>query len=150
MIAMNGSTPTGGSHSAVPFPGQLTNAAPATPPAGIFAAIPQARPEPAVAALDQVAAKSSSGAMVADLYDDRDPVLPTVGPIIPERPELGAPETVASEALPLLGYADMRVESASQAFDLVIRPAKGMTSADIVASWQREQSAGKGADGSSS
>jgi len=145
MVAMNGPTPTG-SHAAEPFPGQLANAA-ATPPAGIFAAIPQARPNEAVAALNQVTAKpplaASMPVMMADVRDENDPVLPAVGPIVPERPELGAPETVASEALPTLGYADMRVERASKAFDLIVRSPHGMTPSAIIASWKREQSAGK-------
>jgi rare lipoprotein A len=143
MVAMNGPTPTG-SHVAAPFPRQLRNAA-ATPPAGIFAAIPQARPNQAVAALDQVTARSSSPApiLVADVRDAGDPVLPTIGPIVPERPEFGASETIASEALPTLGYADMRIERASKAFDLIVKPSHGMTPSAIVASWRREQSGGK-------
>jgi len=143
MVAMNGPTPTG-SHPAGAFPGQLTNAAP-TPPAGIFAAIPQARPDQGVAALDQITAKPTSSAplLVADVRDAGDPVLPAVGPIVPERPELGASDTVASETLPALGYADMRIERASKAFDLIVGASKGMKPSDIIASWKREQSAGR-------
>ena len=144
MVAMNGPTPTG-SHTSGAFPGQLMSTA-AAPPAGIFAAIPHERPNQAAAALDRLTARPLSSAsapvVVADVRDAGDPILPTAGPIVPERPELGAPETVASEALPALGYADMRVERASKAFDLLVKPSHGMTPSDIVASWKREQSVG--------
>jgi rare lipoprotein A len=150
MLAMNGSTPSA-HHPAAPFPGKLTNAAPSSPPAGIFAVVPQPRPDKAVVALNQVAGKPAAGAAIsvatADIYDENDPVLPAVGPVIPERPELGAPETVASTTLPALGYADMRIKHASRAFDLIVRSSENMTSSDIVASWKREQSAGSRANG---
>ena len=146
MLAMNGSTPSG-SHATAPFPGELTSVTPSSPPAGVFAAIPQSRPDSAVVAFNQVAAKSSSaGAAPADMYDGNDPVLPAVGPVVPERPELGAPETVASATVPVLGYADMRVERASNAFGLIV--SGQMTPSDIVASWKREQPAGSRSDGS--
>jgi rare lipoprotein A len=128
MVAMNGSTPSGRT----------------------FAAIPRTRPDPAILALNQVVASPSAGTATrmaaADLYDGRDPVLPAVGPIVPERPELGAPETVASEPLPTLGYSEMRIERASDAFDLIVKPGGKMTPSDIVASWKRGQSGAKGAD----
>jgi rare lipoprotein A len=101
-----------------------------------------------VLALNQIAARSSAGVATrvatADIYDGDDPVLPALGPIVPERPELGAPETVASEPLPALGYAEMRVERASDAFRLIVKPAEKMTPSDIIASWKRAKSAAKG------
>jgi rare lipoprotein A len=128
MVAMNGSTPTSG-HGAVPFPGQLSDVGTAMP-------VPSPEPRPAV---------QLASAVPADIVDDGDPVLPALGPIVPERPLAGLASTGVNETLPVLGYADMRVESAAEAFALVDRQS-GMSPADIVASWKRSQPArpGKG------
>jgi rare lipoprotein A len=128
MVAMNGSTPTSG-HGAVPFPGQLSDVGTAMP-------VPSPEPRPAV---------QLASAVPADIMDDGDPVLPALGPIVPERPLAGLASTGVNETLPVLGYADMRVERAAKAFSLVDRQS-GMSPADIVASWKRSQPArpGKG------
>lgn len=64
-----------------------------------------------------------------------DPLLPDIGPRIPERPT----GTVASDAerlaLPLLSYADRRVKEAPSPFDSVA--SVNMSADEIVASWKR-------------
>jgi rare lipoprotein A len=127
MIAMNGSTPTSG-HGAVPFPGQLNNVR--TSPNGQPVA-----PQPQV----QLATVGP-----ADVIEEGDPVLPAFGPIVPERPLVNLASSGVDETLPVLGYADMRVERASKAFDALIGHDKNMTPADVVASWKRSQPAGTG------
>jgi len=121
MIAMNGSTPSSG-HGAVPFPGQLNDMrAPS--------AIPSPRPE------QQVQLASASTGVV----DAGDPILPALGPIVPERPLVGLASSGAVEMLPALGYADTRVTRAAGALDAFVGEGGTMTPADVVASWARSQ-----------
>jgi rare lipoprotein A len=122
MIAMNGSTPVSG-HGAVPFPGELTDGA---------AAAPSQRP-----------AVELASAQATDIVEEGDPVLPAFGPIVPERPSFGVASSGVG-TLPVLGYADMRVESAAKPFQALLAPQAGMTPADIVASWKRTQPAATG------
>jgi rare lipoprotein A len=123
MIAMNGATPSSG-HGAVPFPGQLNDMrAPS--------AVPLPRPEPQV----QLASASTG------VVDAGDPILPALGPIVPERPAVGLASNGANETLPVLGYADARVARAASAFDALMGDRRAMTPADIVASWERSQPA---------
>jgi rare lipoprotein A len=122
MIAMNGSTPTSG-HGAIPFPGRLSDVRTASVSRPV-----QSRPSVELAS-----------AFPADVVEDGDPVLPAFGPIVPERPALGIASSGANGTLPVLGYADMRVERASRAFDALMGHKEGMTPADIVASWKRSQ-----------
>jgi rare lipoprotein A len=133
MIAMNGSTPSS-RHDAVPFPGKLNDV---RAPSGI----PLPRPEPQV----QLASAASTG-----IVDAGDPILPALGPIVPERPPVGLASNGAGEMLPVLGYADMRVSRAASAFDALVGNQEAMTPADIVVSWERSQpvkaSAGDQAD----
>jgi rare lipoprotein A len=123
MIAMNGPTPTSG-HGAVPFPGQLNTVRAGAQPATLQPQVELASAAP------------------ADVIEDGDPILPAFGPIVPERPLVNLASSGANEALPVLGYADMRVERASRAFDALI--GDGMTPADVVASWKRSQPAATG------
>lgn len=127
MVAMNGSTPTSG-HMAVPFPGQLNNA-------GMPSTARSAAPRPQV---------QFASAVSANVVEDGDPVLPALGPIVPERPAFGLASSGANETLPVLGYADVRVERASQAFDALMGRHVAMTPAEIVASWKRSQSSASG------
>jgi rare lipoprotein A len=122
MIAMNGSTPVSG-HGAVPFPGELTDGA---------APAPSQRP-----------AVELASARATDIVEEGDPVLPAFGPIVPERPSFGVASSGVG-TLPVLGYADMRVESAAKPFQALLAPQAGMTPADIVASWKRTQPAATG------
>jgi rare lipoprotein A len=124
MIAMNGSTPSSG-HGAVPFPGQLSDAGGPGKPSPL-------QPVPQV----QLASAASAG-----VADDGDPILPAFGPIVPERPAVGLASNGANETLPVLGYADMRVSRAASALDAFAGDRQAMTSADIVASWERSQPA---------
>jgi rare lipoprotein A len=119
---MNGSTPTSG-HGAIPFPGRLSDVRTASVSRPV-----QSRPSVELAS-----------AFPADVVEDGDPVLPAFGPIVPERPALGIASSGANGTLPVLGYADMRVERASRAFDALMGHKEGMTPADIVASWKRSQ-----------
>jgi rare lipoprotein A len=128
MIAMNGSTPTSGhtsGHGVVPFPGQLDNA-------GMPASRPLPQPVPRV----QLAS--------ADIVDAGDPILPALGPIVPERPLVDLAASGVDEMLPILGYADIRVERAARAFDALTGDGGAMTPAEIVASWKRSQPATTG------
>jgi rare lipoprotein A len=124
MIAMNGSTPSSG-HGAVPFPGQLSDAGGPAKPSPL-------QPVPQV----QLASAASAG-----VADDGDPILPAFGPIVPERPAVGLASNGANETIPVLGYADMRVSRAASALDAFAGDRQAMTSADIVASWERSQPA---------
>jgi rare lipoprotein A len=124
MIAMNGSTPSSG-HGAVPFPGQLSDAGGPAKPSPL-------QPVPQV----QLASAASAG-----VADDGDPILPAFGPIVPERPAVGLASNGANETRPVLGYADMRVSRAASALDAFAGDRQAMTSADIVASWERSQPA---------
>jgi rare lipoprotein A len=136
MVAMDGPTPTSSPAAAVPFPGKLANV-------GVPAVLPAPRPRPTV----QVASAAPTPAM-ANIFDDADPVLPAVGPIVPERPLVGLASYGDAE-LPVLGYADERVKRAAQAFDALIGAGKGMTPADVVASWQRVRTAPQQGDSGS-
>ncbi|MDN5927331.1 MAG: septal ring lytic transglycosylase RlpA family protein [Hyphomicrobiales bacterium] len=126
MVAMNGPTP-GSGHTSVPFPGKL-NGMPA-PAANI--PLPRRQPQQVQLAF-------------ASIIEAGDPILPEFGPIVPERPAVGLASSGADEALPVLGYADMRVSRAASAFDALVGNDKTMTPSDIVASWKRSQAAGTG------
>jgi rare lipoprotein A len=75
------------------------------------------------------------------VVDAGDPILPALGPIVPERPAVGLASNGANETLPVLGYADMRVSRAASALDVFAGDRPAMTSADVVASWERSQPA---------
>jgi rare lipoprotein A len=122
MIAMNGSTPTSG-RNVIPFPGRLDDA----------------RAPSATQAVQSRPSVELASAVPADVIEDGDPILPAFGPIVPERPALGIASSGAGGTLPVLGYADMRVERASRAFDALIGHRESMTPADIVSSWKRSQ-----------
>jgi rare lipoprotein A len=118
MVAMNGpspSLPVGAPAAAVPFPGQLTNSGQA------FAAQPGLSEQPTV----QPAAFSAQGA--------GDVVLPDVGPIVPERPDLGLPPN-SPFAMASLSYADEKLKRADVFAAL---DAGGMSPADILQSWRK-------------
>ncbi len=121
MVAMNGSTPTSSRH-AVPFPGQLDSA-------GLPTGAPAPRPDPQV---------QMASAATAEIFDGSDPVLPAVGPIVPERPLVSLAAYGTAENLPVMGYAESRVARASQALD-ALTGHQTMTPADVVASWKRFQ-----------
>lgn len=110
MIAMNGPTPNV-AVGAIPFPGQLTNSA------------------PAYAERPVMAAQASSFG---------DPMLPDFGPIAPQRPDVEQAPQVPF-ALASLSYADERVRSASEAFAALERPTA--SSADVVRSWKQQNPA---------
>jgi rare lipoprotein A len=107
----------------IPFPGRLDDA----------------RAPSATQAVQSRPSVELASAVPADVIEDGDPILPAFGPIVPERPALGIASSGADGALPVLGYADMRVERASRAFDALIGHRESMTPADIVASWKRSQ-----------
>jgi rare lipoprotein A len=88
MIAMNGSTPSAAlaGASAIPFPGQLTDSAPA--------------PQPVMTA------QAPAFGYV---------VLPDFGPIVPQRPDIGQPQQLPFPVASL-SYADERIERAAGAF----------------------------------
>jgi rare lipoprotein A len=92
--------------------------------------MPASRPSPQV---------QLASATPADIVDAGDPILPALGPIVPERPLVDLAASGVDEMLPILGYADIRVERAARAFDALTGDGGAMTPAEIVASWKRSQ-----------
>lgn len=138
MIAMNGSTPTTqkrsifGGFGAQSRPAAVVRAPALAAPLAVSgaAAVAAAASAPALAPMRGPATDmgSDTGEVLAS-----DPVLPEIGPLVPERPYDGmAPLLVASAAL---SYADQRIATATSTFDHVV--ALPFQADDVRASWKR-------------
>jgi rare lipoprotein A len=91
--------------------------------------------------------KATYGATPVSLgtFDDGDPVLPAIGPVLPNRPGLDIALTDGKPSIALLGYADMRVRSASAAFSTLLKdPASQLTPEKIRQAWDRLPNANRG------
>jgi rare lipoprotein A len=112
MIAMNGPTPSADVGASAPFPGKLADVA----------------PRPVVASLQPAA------------FAPGDPLLPDLGPAIPERPENGFGTSGTQVAFATLSYADNRVRTASDPFTVL--GGDKLTADGIVSSWKRQNPEG--------
>ncbi|WP_163272703.1 septal ring lytic transglycosylase RlpA family protein [Chelativorans alearense] len=90
-------------------------------------------PTPSQPVPDAITAFASQPALAATA---RGIELPSVGPIVPDRPH-AAPGLPATEALALLSYADQRVQAASQAFDAILEPE--LDGEALAAWWARKE-----------
>ena len=126
MIAMNGRTPTGGEN--------LRRRS-------LFAALPGGRRSnptavaPAPQPVMMASATPERSSRLADIVAAGDPILPDIGPYVPERPIGGLASDAERLALPLMSYADRRVAAAASPFDAL--GSLDMSADDVIASWKR-------------
>ena len=125
MIAMAGTTPTAGMNL------RRRSLFEALPGGRAARQVVRAAPQP----VQLASASEPRSSRLQNVVLPGDPLLPDIGPYVPERPA----GTIASDAdrlaLPLLSYADRRVKEAASPFDHVA-PAV-MKADDVLASWKR-------------
>lgn len=125
MVAMNGTTPAAGGAS-------LRRRS-------LFDALPGGRNNRRTVAATQppvvASAAPARSSRLANVVTAADPVLPSVGPYIPERPLGGLASDAERLALPLMSYADRRVRQAASPFEAI--GASDLSADDVVASWKR-------------
>jgi rare lipoprotein A len=137
MVAMNGDTPTTKTRGGL-F-GSFGKQARPVAPAPVAASAPIAAPV-AIAGVSGVVAARALAPMSAPVEAwgevlATDPVLPEIGPMVPERPYDGFLPGTIVVASATLSYADQRVASASAAFDSFAEA--GFDADDVRASWKR-------------
>ena len=99
-------------------------------PTGVMIAMNGPTPTTAASA---AAFSSQPGLQPASVKSDIQ--LPAVGPIIPDRPEIGLVLNRSGRLAPALSYASERVRNAAEAFDTILQPA--MTSEDVKRFWKQ-------------
>jgi len=102
-------------------------------PTGVMIAMNGPTPTAAVGA-SAVAFSSQPGLQPATSVDGSIK-LPAVGPIIPDRPEIGLVLNKGERLVPALSYASDRVRLAAEAFDTIVEP--DMTAEDVARSWKQ-------------
>lgn len=136
MVAMNGNTPTaaGASTRRRSLFDALPGGRRKSPPATVRSA---RTPQPVMVASAAPARSSrlDNVEQPQQNFTANDPILPDVGPHIPERPNGALASDAERLALPLMSYADRRVKEASSPFDAL--GALDVNAEDIVAAWKR-------------
>jgi len=91
--------------------------------------------------------QSAYGATPVSLgsVDEKDPVLPEIGPVLPDRPSLDIAFNDGKPSILLLGYADKRVRTAAAAFSKIVDDQDHALTPDLIkASWERSTYANTG------
>jgi rare lipoprotein A len=120
MIAMNGDTPTSRSPD---MPVMLASASPASLP-GVASRQP-----------DQIPFGYAETTRTAAVAFPSDPILPDFGPLVPERPPFSYVAQQKGGQLPVMSYADARIEGATAAVNAFAQA--GLTPDLIQSSWKR-------------
>jgi rare lipoprotein A len=126
MIAMNGRTPAGGDSLRRR---SLFDALPGGRRNNPIAVAPAPQPVMTASALPERSSR------LADIVVAGDPILPDIGPYVPERPIGGLASDAERLALPLMSYADRRVAAAASPFEAL--GSLDMSADDVIASWKR-------------